>query len=401
MENDSSGGKPELLLVAASARFLAESAAAGGYAFSAVDGFADAEVRSLARCSVRVPFAGGGFDGEALRRACSRLIEQRSFTGGVIGPGLDTHTELIEWLSSHLPVYANASETFALCRNGYRFVQELRRLGIPHPSESDGVSSPALVKFAGPGGGAHVRFTSPADTGRGQPYRQTYRPGTAVSHLFIAGAGDITSIGWNTQWQSRHDERQPFCYGGAVNRSPLTDALRVRTEDYAARLAREFALAGINSADYVVCGGDLYLLELNPRISATMQLHEDEAGALFTAHIDSHRSFQLPSSSSLPVPQMPRAHAVMYAPWRLTLPRGFDWPAGTRDLPDAAHSREWAPGEPVCTLGACAKTTEEVLMRLQGLIRSLNATFVRHRVLTDARPVMRPVAMPLAGGASA
>ncbi len=402
MANDSPGGAPELLIIAASARFLAAAAAAAGRAFSAIDCFTDVEVRSLARRAVRVPFAAAAANGPdcaAARAACARLLGQRRFEGVVVGPGLDACPELIAWLSARLPVYANAAEVFALCRDRRRFTERLRRLDIPHPPEGAAAPAPALAKLAGASGGAHVRFTPARAAACRRSYRQSYQPGTAVSHLFIAGTA-VASVGWNTQWQSHHGEGPAFCYGGAINRSPLTAAQRAQTEDYAARLAREFSLVGVNSADYVVCGDELFLLELNPRVSATMQLHDDPAGVLFTAHLDACRSPSL--APSRPEPQAPRAHAVMYASRPLTISRGFAWPAGARDLPaNVDRPRAWAPGEPVCTLTAHARTAAETLRRVQHSIRSLNAQFTRRRAAPGERSVMRPIAPAINDGAGA
>ncbi len=357
-------GEGELLLVASSARFLAEPAAARRLAFSAVDGFADAEVRSSARCALRVPLTDRGLEVEAARSACERLLNERRLSGAVVGPGLDAHPALIAWLARRLEVHGNAPEVFALCRDRLRFVERLRRLGVPCPGEGAGV--PALSKRVG-AGGAQVDFSVP----RRGTYRQAYLPGVATSHLFLANRTGIASVGWNTQWQSRHDEARPFCYGGAVNRSALSEALRENTEDYAARLARELSLTGVNGVDYMLCGDELYLLELNPRPSATMQLYEDDVGTLFAAHLEACRSPRSPLPGLPASP--PRAHAVLYAPFPLAIPSDFDWPDGACDLPAGALRLE--RGEPVCTLTAGAASVADALARVQHAVRALLTRF--------------------------
>lgn len=357
-------GAGGLLLIASSARFLAEPAAACGLAFSTVDGFADAEVRSSAQRALRVPLTDYGLEAEAAQAACERLLNESRLTGAVVGPGLDAHPALIARLAHRLELHGNAPEVFALCRDRSRFTARLRRIGVPLPDE--GADAPALSKRAG-AGGAQVDFSAPHRDG----YRQAYLPGVAVSHLFLANRTGIESVGWSTQWQSRHDDARPFCYGGAVNRSALSGALRAKTEDYAARLARELPLVGINGVDYMLCGGELHLLELNPRPSATMQLYEDRAGTLFSAHLTACRS---PRSSLPRLPaRPPRAHAVVYAPRPLAVPDGFDWPVGACDLPAGAVRLE--RGEPACTLTAGAATAAETLAQVQRAVRSLVARF--------------------------
>ena len=354
----------EFLIIAANARFIACSAAACGYVPSVIDGFADPEVRSLSRVAVRVPLNGGGLSVRHVRAACERLFRERRFAGVVFGSGLDAHPAFIDWLHARSTVYANDAEVFSRCLDRSRLVGELDRLGIPHPREGRDAGSPTLLKVTGACGGAHVRFGS----GAAAAYRQSYLPGTVRSYLFLAHAGSVRGVGWNTQWQSRHDGNRPFCYGGALNRSVSDAAVKARVEGYARRLARAFSLVGMNNLDYVVVGGEACLLELNPRISATMQLYDTD-GALFAAHLAACRSHRFPS---LP-PAAPRAHAVLHASRSIRLTGDFEWPANACDLPGETC---FAAGDPICTLFASAPTPAETLTDLQRSIRSLNTRLI-------------------------
>ena len=353
------------MIIAASARFLAESAVIGDRQVCTVDGFADTEVRQLAHAALRVPLTEAGLDGEAVRRACRRLLRERSFAGAIVGAGLDGRPDMMAWLSAQLPVYGNRADVFSLCLDRARFARHLQHLGIPHPPEAQ---APALLKQAGASGGAHIRFAE-----RGQ----TYWAGTAVSHLFVAADGRITTVGWNTQWQSRHRTDRPFCYGGAVNRSTLSDTLRMQMEGYAARLAHSLDLVGVNSMDYMLCGSEVVLLELNPRASATMQLHEDETGALLAAHCAACRPSTHSSMSPvrLPKPQPPSAFAVLYAMRELVIPDGFAWgDRGDHVCDRPAAAARLAAGDAVCTLIVSAQASaRDALTRLQHAIRRITA----------------------------
>ena len=461
---------PEFLIISSSARFIAQSAAACGYALSTIDGFADAEVRSLSHCAERVPLVDGSLSVAHVRRVCERLLCERHIAGVIVGPGLDAHPRFIDWLSARATVYANHADVFSSCRDRRRFAGLLDHLGISRPPEGRDAPSPVLSKVAGAAGGAHVHFApsgrrdrrrfaglldhlgiSRPPEGRDAPspvlskvagaaggahvhfapsgrrgrrrfagtldrldlprpresrdaplpapskvagaapvrftkgaitaYRQSYLPGIARSYLFLANGTRVRSIGWNTQWQSRHDENHPFCYGGALNRSVPDPVADSRVADYAQRLTRALSLVGINSIDYVVAGGEVYLLELNPRISATMQLH-DADGALFAAHLDA-----CASGSFRPlIPAEPRAHAVLYAPYPIKLPDRFRWPASACDLPERSC---FSMGDPVCTLLSAASTPASTLTGLQRDIRWMSAQFTASRNTggMDAEPV--------------
>ena len=204
-----------------------------------------------------------------------------------------------------------------------------RCAGYPYLSKAPaGAGGTCIARAA-----AALEDDSPArDDGR--RHRQTYLPGVGVSHLFAASGeqgGEATAtIGFSTQWHSRHERHRPFTYGGAINHAPLGAAERARAETWARRLAKALGLRGINNADYLYCAGRLYFLELNPRPGATMALYDaDYPRGLLAAHMQACRG-------RLPKPRpaaATRAQAVVYAHRTLALADDFEWPRTACDVP--------------------------------------------------------------------
>ena len=74
----------------------------------------------------------------------------------------------------------------------------------------------------------------------------------------------------------------PFTYGGAVSisREELPDHISCSMERAAQEIVSSFGLRGLASLDMIVNDNGWVLLEVNPRPSATFELHEGEESFL-------------------------------------------------------------------------------------------------------------------------
>ena len=52
-----------------------------------------------------------------------------------------------------------------------------------------------------------------------------------------------------------------------------------------ASITSELGLVGLNSADFLVSGDTVWLIEINPRPGATLDVFEPNEGALFAHHV--------------------------------------------------------------------------------------------------------------------
>jgi hypothetical protein len=300
----------------------------------AVDLFVDADTREAAAAAHRVPDLG--------RAALTEVLARPDLKGLplVYGAGFEHDPGLLAEIARTRPLIGNRPETLARLKDPFAFAESLRRLGIPHPAVARRVASPAgwLSKRVGGSGGAHVR---PADRvappGR---YLQARAPGRPLSALFAASGGRALVLGHSEQWHAPTPEA-PFRYGGAAGPVPLTADLRRRLDHAVGKLAAEFGLTGLNSADFLVDGADFHLIEVNPRPGATLDLFDDQEAPLLHLHLGGVQAVRT-------LPARTRAAAVLYAGRRIVVPEAL--PAWTADRPVPGTAVE--AGEPVCTVMA-------------------------------------------------
>lgn len=376
---------PDLLIVAASARALAQSAVKSGLRPAVMDAFGDRDTRAAAVSASRVPLTAEGLAPDALQKAFRRDTARFGATlkGWVAGPGIENCSGLFSGFARHLPLLGNQPDVFRRCAD-HAMPSLAADCGLPCvPWRED---FPALSKSPLAAGGAHIRHiagtadssgnaqnrradSNSAHTRRddgARRYRQTYLPGVGVSHLFVADGQNAVTLGFSTQWHSRHCRERPFAYGGAVNRCALSGAARARAEEGAQQMTAALGLRGINNADYLYCAGRLYFLELNPRPGATLALFDgDYPRGLLDVHLQACRGHL---AAPRPAPAV-RACAVMYAAADTVLPEHFDWPREACDVPVAGGV--FRAGEPLCSLMAEGGETAPTLSRLQASIRGL------------------------------
>lgn len=338
---------PQLLIVAACGRALAESARRGGWSPLVIDGFADQDTRAAAaRC---LPAAGGSgrLDPDRVR---AQLRQVPRDVGIVYGGGLEAWPELVDDLAAHGRLYGNATHIVRSVQDPDSFFGLLRGNGIPHPDTCDRKpSGPAwLRKRAGSCGGEHVwPATMAAPDSGASVYYQRYVEGRPMSALFLADGHAARVVGFNRQWIAWEDSRAPFRYGGAASRARLSLLYAAMLEEWAGILARELGLRGLNGIDFIATDRGPVIVELNPRPCATFELYDpDLRYGLVALHIQSCRQ-GLPRT----IPWLQRrfrAHAVVYAPCALRVPTGLDWPFWARDLP---HGGQFiAAGHPLCSV---------------------------------------------------
>ena len=364
LSNTSLKKKPELLLIATSARVLLESAMRGDYATAVIDGFGDREVIQHAVATECVGLrAEGGLDDAQLADSVTRLSERysRTLKTIIVGSGVEgcnaTYKAIeqsgLNWLGNHRIKY-QATERLKCHSHSER----LRMVAAERP--------PYLYKSAAGSGGVHIYRDHRRAGASDQYYRQTYLPYTSISHLFIADGNRIETVGFSTQWHSKHDARHPFCFGGAINTHCLDRSCIAEAET----LANTFALKGLNNIDYLYDGAKLYFLELNPRPSATMALYDaDYASGLLHAHINACRGNGL---TKTPLSDQVRAFAILYAHRDIDLPANFCWPKVAKDVavPDL-QGYHYAQNAPICSLHVQANDSADTLSKLQRYINAL------------------------------
>lgn len=347
-----------LLIISQSARQLTASAVRGGYRVVAFDRFADADTRSLAELTEALPGDSEGFERDSLLAAVARHAPPENY-GLVYGSGFDGNPDLLEELTNNRQYFGNSPQLLRLLKSPERFFPLLDRLDIPYPEirfAPPSGDSVWLIKPSGSEGGKKIRFHNSGTMIEPGEYYQRYIRGEACSALFLAADHQSRMIGFNTLW-AVGNETNPFLFGGCINQARLNSRQRLFVADYVARLVRATGLVGLNSLDFMVDDdGNCLVLELNPRLSATLGLYDmDFPGGLVAHHI---RACQGQLECSVPVEGPVRAFAVAMALDDLTIQPSVNWPAWCADIPPAGQVIH--AGQPLCTVLAEGTVREEV-----------------------------------------
>ena len=343
-----------VLIAAISGRALAASARRGGYVPLVTDFFGDQDTLSVAEAHVRLDGElARGFEEKALVCALQKLSKQRQALGVVCGTGFEGRTQVLQRLAQRWRLFGNSPETVANVKNPEILSSICADLGIPFPESS--LSAPAapanwLVKRRGGAGGTHIKPALQAHSVGGEIYYQRKVSGTPVGALFLADGERATVLGFSAQW-SLPTRCQAFRYGGAVRPAMIAPGIADSLSAAVDRLAASMSLVGLNSADFLVDGERSWLLEINPRPGATLDIFEPSEGSLFALHMAACAGELVVGP---PYPKGAKAAAIVYAEDDIPSVPGLEWPDWTADRPLAGSAIK--AGQPLCTVYACGST---------------------------------------------
>ncbi|MBA3696883.1 MAG: ATP-grasp domain-containing protein [Methylotenera sp.] len=372
-------GNAAILIVGLSARPFVVAAKAAGFQVTAIDGFTDAQTLALADHTIMVDFDEHGFKADDLLNIVSQFESSR-FQGFVYASGFDAQPELLQKIASYIPLMGNSVPTVSAVKTGASFFNALQKLDIPHPQILNTWPNGGkyLKKSAGGCGGTHISIATPKCRLDNNQYFQEYIDGRPVSLLFLAQHNTVETIGFNEQWLNA-SEKTLFRYGGAVGNIELPLDIQQQLIQAAQKLTLEFGLIGLNSLDALIENGTAYVLEVNPRLSATFDLYED--ADLFNRHLQAvmnEKTVNKQFNKKLMNKKLnlSKAHAIVYAVEDMTISPSFDWPQWVTDTPalqnEAIHLKA---GQPVCTVFANAENAEAAKQLVMARVKMLHSAF--------------------------
>ncbi len=346
-----------------------EIAVASGFRVVAIDAFADEETAACCDQVLTSHIDHLGFEPESL---ISRLrqMDLCQFCGVVYGSGFEARPQLLGALAAMLPMVGNPPHVVEQVKSSALF-EAMRRLQISYPAtyfSAPPTTEGMLTKIRGGCGGTHITETAHGmHLSYADCYFQERVDGTSVSILFLATVFGIEVIGFNEQWLSP-DVTMPYRYGGAVGHADLSGDVKAQLVSAAEKLASAFGLRGLNSLDAIVQLNEdskqVLVLEINPRLSASIDLYAEAQQNLFVRHVEACSAFEKAECVRLadvkrapivePMP-MSKAHAIVYANRDVQLASDLSWPEWVKDRPLVRGARLLIQsGHPLCTVIAVA-----------------------------------------------
>ncbi len=365
-----------VLIAAISGRALAASARRAGYVPLVADFFGDEDTLALAQAHVRLDTTiARGMVADELIDALATLAAAQRPAGTVCGTGFEDRPEILVRVAQRWGLLGNSAETVARVKDPLAFAALCRECDVPHPQTS--LSPPAdargwLAKRRGGAGGMHVMAAEESVGNIEADYFQRRIEGTPVSALILADGRRTMVLGFSAQWSAPAPTR-PFRYGGAVRPAALAPESAAAMTAAVQRLGSAVPLVGLNSADFLVDGAGFWLLEVNPRPGATLDIFEPEDTSLFALHMAAIRG-SLPER--VPALTGAAAAATVYAPHDIPSVPALGWPHWAADRQSAGTSV--SAGEPICTVLAHARDADAA----KALVQERAATILAEVVLS-------------------
>jgi predicted ATP-grasp superfamily ATP-dependent carboligase len=350
------------LVVALSGRALALAVRRSGRRPVVLDLFGDADMRASAEESLVVDGDfDNGFEEAALLAAAERLAPGASppVYGLAYSSGFESRPDVLTKLACGRRLYGNAPETIARTKDPGVFFRLLDRLSIPYPEVSYTLPpDPAgwLMKRIGGSGGGHVESARTGAAPGSACYFQRRTSGRSVGVSFLADGRSAFLLGLSEQWSSPGPGSESYRFGGLLQPAEISNRISDALPAMLDALVLELRLVGLNSLDLIVDGDAFYVLEVNPRPGANLDILDggDPIG-LFGLHVAAcegrlPRQWTPPSSAT--------AMSVLYADRLLQVPMHVVWPVWVADRPAPGATIE--AGAPVCTVLAAEPSREAV-----------------------------------------
>jgi methenyltetrahydromethanopterin cyclohydrolase len=347
--------KTIILIIASSGRMLAQAAKNAGLKPLVIDLFADLDTQSCAEAFQQIHSLAE----EHITPAVDYFIKHYAVAHVIYGSGFEYYPKSLYYLNSRLIILGNHPDTFAKLQNKQAFFSVLDELNIPYPEVA--FSAPEytdnwLTKPLQGHGGRGIKHYHRNYNAGSAVYWQKYQVGTQNSVLFLADGQQVQVIGFNTQSITRLSETQEFVFSGVVNSSELLNEQKSLITDWLNKLVPVFALKGLNSLDFIQSANCSYVLEINPRPSASIQLYDVD---LLIRHIKASKGT---FADCLPVYKDYKGYQIVYAEHDLIIPDKFEWPEWCMDLPESGSIIRTA--QPVCSIIAHQKLSQQIAEQL-------------------------------------
>ncbi len=350
------------MIVAGSGRILAQAARNAGLRPLVIDLFADLDTQGYAEDFRQIRSLAE----QDLAPAIDYFVERYAVAHVIYGSGFEGYLASLRYLNSRLVMLGNHPDVVARQLDKPAFFSTLNELNIPYPdvvfSAPDCVDQGAgdwLCKPMQGQGGAGIKHYRTDDDANASVYWQKFQAGESCSVLFLADGQQVQVVGFNTQWSVSLGETQAFIFSGLVNSCDLSEMHKAVITGWLKQMAPVFGLKGLNSLDFIHADDCSYVLEINPRPSASMQLYDQ---GLLVRHIQACAGATL-VSRPLAMPPLQIGYQIVYAERDLIIPDRVEWPEGCMDLPKSGDMCR--AGQPICSIIAHQKNSQSVVEQLR------------------------------------
>lgn len=205
--------------------------------------------------------------------------------------GLENYPRLIARMARIRPLLGNGPEVISRVRDPHWLAEVLNDampsgIKVRFPRTIAGNQPPAtgdwLSKSLRSAGGMGIRRNGSPVNGTNTPVNSSRRPlrvwqqfvpGDAMSASFLANDDEVALLGTSQQWLGpAWGAPQEFHYAGGISPALLTAEETFALREIATTIASKSAMRGLFGIDFIRSEWGLSLIEVNPRLTASMEL---------------------------------------------------------------------------------------------------------------------------------
>jgi uncharacterized protein len=365
----------DVLILGAVTRAAAYSAVRCGLRPRCADYFADRDLAAICPV-VRIDPDKDGDQFVAFADSCPP--SPWFYTGG-----FENRPEWVDRIARRHRLWGMDAATLRAVRDPLRVAEALRQAGMPSPEvrfDCEGLTRDGswLVKPRKSAGGRGIDPLTAEDQGCSEShYVQRRIDGPSFSALFVGDRSRARLIGITRQVIGIAGA--PFLYRGSIGPLPIDGHLGSQLKSLGDRLVSVFGLVGWFGMDYILHDGVPWPVEINPRYTASLEIHELTSGrSLLAMHRQACEGHAIPDK--LPAGADPHrrgmiAKLILYADRRLIAPEIVaddnepDGPFAVRSIADIPCPETCIErGDPVMTILAAGEdltSCQENLGRLE------------------------------------
>jgi predicted ATP-grasp superfamily ATP-dependent carboligase len=367
----------KLAIVGASARAAAHSAIRAGFDVTTADLFADADLADACPAT-RITHYPAGLSDWLAASDCDAWM----YTGAI-----ENHPDLVDRMAALRPLLGNGGTALRDVRDPQKLQAALETAGVAFPetrTSADGLprdGSWLCKTYRGASGSGVWRLDGAAALDRATREHavfQQFIAGVPCAAVFAAGDGRAQLLGVTRQLLAADADR-PWQYVGSIGPLPLAAEVQRQIDRLSQTVAATFQLRGLAGIDFVLAGERPWVVEVNPRYTASVEILEraavvDALGMHVAACTGVSLAGELRASLASPPGAAPPIHGktIVFASQPVQITSSFfDWARELAAqgphpiLADVPHAGEAiAAGRPILTVFAAGDGVDDCQRRL-------------------------------------
>lgn len=340
-----------LLIFAQSGRYIAESATLAGYTVWVADCFCDIDTIAIAERSLKVSDLSCLSNAEFL--SILDTLSRGEPCSLIIGTGIEHVYSDLNSLPDTIHYVGNSIQTLSELRHPRSFFQLLTTLQLPYPevlfNQSDAKTETWVYKDLSGYGGQSIKPASTALRNETAFY-QKWIQGYPASVCFLANGREAQVLNFNQQINLKNNYQLAEIHSSLWLNADLTSRLTQAIN----AITNATNLRGLCSLDFILNEDCFYILEVNPRISASAELVPDQEN-LFEYHLNALDGVL--QNNLVKQTNMAGHLAYYYANNACVIIDDAVWPACCHDLP--VPGSYIAKNAPICTILLMSETHAE------------------------------------------